>query len=997
MNAIKITSILFLIVCMISLSKSTYATHASGGELIYEQVPGQTNQYRFIFKFYRSCGDPAIPGNQAATAPTSMPLCAKNSCGLPAPTLPTMQLYVPVGGVLPNGNIQGAPISYGCPNTGNKCTDLYSSLPGYQEYWYTSIVTLTGDCNNWVFWTYLNARNGNINNLVTPGSQNLFVETTFDNSNGKNNNSSPYFSNPPIPFLCVNMPYTYNNGAIDVDNDSLTFESIAPRNQSGCNYNPNAIFLNPWTATEPFNTNNTFNVNPITGETSFTAATQGIYVITIKVNEWRNGVLIGYVLRDIQMYVGPCNSPTPTGLIDTNTIVGGQMINGIIEGCAGDTLKFCYNMTSTNPNAILVASDNHNVATPGADITYTGTYTQNMQGCFSWATSVLDTGLHILTVTIKDSSCPPNGFILSGSLTIPIRINPITQAFGDTIMCNGGAAQLQAYGGSSFIWTVLPGGDNIGSLSCTNCPNPIATPSTTTSYVVTSDLVSICNKSVDTVVVQVAPNPNITITPNSTTCVNADFQLNASAGPPGPNYTYSWAPATYLNDPNIPNPIVHNPQGTITYTVTVIPNNLAACQSTATVTINVLLGFDIGNHDTTICDGDVVQITGGGDPLYTYQWTPATFVSNPNILTPTITPTPFGDYPYTVTASYPGCPDSTKNITITVEPIPVVNAGPDLLMCTGDTLHIHGLVTPLRFNGYSYSWSPISDIDFPTELDIVFDGASNTTLTLSATTPAGCSSTDFMIVTVKSPSFITAFSDKAICPNDSVKIYAIGSSGFYEWWPKDFITKTQNDTIIVKPITSTDFFVMGVDTDGCLDTAKVSIIVNPDAVLDAGDTQIIYPGESAQLYASGNCSFFQWSPPYALSDTKIQNPIATPSVSTRYFVTASTEAGCSVIDSVDVLVSPESIIELPNAFSPGAGTSINDELRIIVKGIVKLNSFKLFNRWGEEVFSTSDIEKGWNGQYKGKPQPIGVYVYVIDAVSQSGKRFYKQGNVTLIR
>ena len=125
--------------------------------------------------------------------------------------------------------------------------------------------------------------------------------------------------------------------------------------------------------------------------------------------------------------------------------------------------------------------------------------------------------------------------------------------------------------------------------------------------------------------------------------------------------------------------------------------------------------------------------------------------------------------------------------------------------------------------------------------------------------------------------------------------------------------------------------------------------------------------------------------------------MASPSVTTRYFVTARTEAGCDMIDSVDVLVSPESIIELPNAFSPGSGTSINDELRIMVRGIVSLNSFKIFNRWGEEVFSTTDITKGWNGQYKGKPQPLGAYVYVVDAVSQSGKRFTKKGNVTLFR
>lgn len=983
----KVLFITLLAIILGSFSKNVFATHAAGGELIYELMPGQANQYRFIFKFYRDCSGTGAPG--------TFTLCYTNSCGA-AITSVTMPLHVAAGQVLPNGNIQGAPVGTGCPGYASTCNG--GILPGYQEWWYSTIITLPTQCNNWRFWTTLCCRNNGIDNLNTPGSQNIFIEATFDNTNGKNLNSSPYFSNPPIPFMCINLPYSYNNGAIDPDNDSLVFESIEPRTQSGCNANPATGIMmaiyNP--INYPFPSVG-FNVDPVTGATNYTATQQGEYVITIKVSEYRNNVLIGYVLRDIQIVVGNCNTPTPTGALDPNTLVGGVLQNGIINGCAGDSLKFCFNLTSTNPIAVLVATDNGAQAAPGAQITYTGALTNAMQGCLEWGTSVLDTGLHILTITIKDSSCQPPGFVLTGVFSIPIRIHPITQAFGDTTMCNGGQAQLQVYGGTSFTWTVLPGGDNIGSLSCTNCPNPIASPTTTTYYVVTSDLINYCNKSIDTVLVQVAPIPTINITPTTTTCVNALLQLNAQASPLGANYAYYWTPATYLNDPNIPNPIVQYPQNNITYTVTVIPNNLAACQATATVTVNVINGFDIITPDTTICDGNGVQIVATGNPQYTYTWTPATNVSNASIINPIISPTPFGVYPYTLTATYPGCPDSSQTITITVEPVPQVSAGPDLTMCVGDTVHIHGVVNPPGFPSYTYSWVPVSDIDFPSVLDIVFDGVSTTTLTLTATTPNGCTSNDAMIVTVKSPAFVQAFSDKAICPRDSVTIYALGSVGFYKWWPEDYITYQNHDTIKVKPITTTDFFVTGVDIDGCLDTAKVTVIVNPEGVLDAGETHVIYPGETAQLYANGNCSFFTWSPPFGLSSTDVKNPIASPSVSTRYFVTATTENGCAYTDSVDVLVSPESIIELPNAFTPGSGTSINDELRILLRGVANLNSFRIFNRWGQEVFSTTDINQGWNGQYKGKIQPMGVYVYVIDAVTQSGKRFYKQGNVTLIR
>ena len=75
----------------------------------------------------------------------------------------------------------------------------------------------------------------------------------------------------------------------------------------------------------------------------------------------------------------------------------------------------------------------------------------------------------------------------------------------------------------------------------------------------------------------------------------------------------------------------------------------------------------------------------------------------------------------------------------------------------------------------------------------------------------------------------------------------------------------------------------------------------------------------------------------------------------------------------------------------------NDIFKLNKRGIATLKAFKIYNRWGNLVFETTNVEEGWDGTYKGTPQPMGVYVYQIDAVTNSGKRFTKQGNVTLIR
>jgi gliding motility-associated-like protein len=125
------------------------------------------------------------------------------------------------------------------------------------------------------------------------------------------------------------------------------------------------------------------------------------------------------------------------------------------------------------------------------------------------------------------------------------------------------------------------------------------------------------------------------------------------------------------------------------------------------------------------------------------------------------------------------------------------------------------------------------------------------------------------------------------------------------------------------------------------------------------------------------------------------NPIATPEVSTKYVVRAATENGCKAVDSINVIVDYETLIDLPNAFSPGSG--VNNEFKIIKRGIANLNYFRIFNRWGNMVFETTNIDEGWDGTYKGVPQNIGVFVYQVQAVTQSGKIFTKQGNVTLLR
>jgi len=972
----------FIVLCGMLGSLETRASHAAGGEVLYEHISGLN--YRILFKFYRDCG--------GISAPTAAQLCYSNNMGLN----PTSVSMPKVSGP----NI----VSNGCPNFQNTCLNPNSPVPGYEEHIYEVTLNLASHPTaTWRFWVYVSARNsmdwmqGGL--LTIDATLDLSV-TTLDNS--------PYFSVKPVPYCCVGVPFTFNNGAVDVNGDSLYFESVQPISMSCSPWSPqllNYTGFPPGQTGNPLNnpipTGNTFVLNSQTGAISFTPTNAGTGVITIKCSSYRNGQLIGHVKRDIQVVVVANCSPgvVPPAPVDSTSLVNANLDSlGQVKACSGDSLAFCVKLGSTDTGAVLVPYSNIAVAMPGGVINYTGTFTDSITACVGWQTSLQSTGLHVLVLTLIDSSCKPPGILYTYTFSIPVFIDSSIKAFGDTIICAGEQAPLLAIGGGTKYWSVLPGGSPVSSLSCNPCNNPIATPTLPTYYVVEG-----CDR--DTVFVDIAAVPTLVSTRDTTTCVNGSVQLSVSASPVGQTYDYSWSPSNFLSNATISNPVVQNPTTCQTYVVTVTPYGatgpLAACAVQDTVVVDVLTGFSLNAYDTILCDGENTAITGVDAPSscfgrqYSYTWTPTVGVNPSNTLNTTITPTvPGGSY--SVIASYPGCPDSMITISVIMDPVPVVDAGQDREMCLGDTIHLNSTVFPDTIP-YTVTWLPGADMDNNTARNPVYRGKTTQTLNVKYVTPNGCEDDDDVLITVNNVDFLQLNGDRAICPGDTTGLSVLGGVS-YVWSPNYFISDTGNVTsVLVYPPVSQQYQVIGRDIKGCYDTATANVVVYPGSVVDAGEDVTIYPGESVMLYADGNCSLFDWFPPSGLSDTKVKNPVAQPTATTRYYVNAQTENGCPTLDSVTVIVSNESLIDLPNAFSPGSGTSVNDLLQIRRRGEVTLKRWDIYNRWGEKVFTTNDIDAGWDGRFNNKPQPLGTYVYVIEAETSTGKRFYKQGNVTLVR
>lgn len=184
---------------------------------------------------------------------------------------------------------------------------------------------------------------------------------------------------------------------------------------------------------------------------------------------------------------------------------------------------------------------------------------------------------------------------------------------------------------------------------------------------------------------------------------------------------------------------------------------------------------------------------------------------------------------------------------------------------------------------------------------------------------------------------------------------------------------------------------------GCRDTITQTVPI-PYFDPNAGNDTIIVLGYTFKLQGSG-CQFYQWVPPTYLSDPNIANPLTNfPARGTyQYILLGSSKEGCTGSDTVNIQVVDDGTIFVPNAFSPN-GDGLNDNLEPIIIGISRINYFRIYNRFGQEVYSVAtENYPSWNGNFNGKQCDMGTYFYMLDAIDAFGKKVQKKGDITLIR
>ena len=519
--------VLFLLFAF--LGNDAKASHIMGADISYSCIPGTNNQYLVTFKFYRDCTGIPTPGT------FTLNVNSPSGCG-GAPFTVTLN---PVAG---ETSIDVTPL---CPSLRhcNVCNPNAQLKPQgdcdfiYQGVEYTKfegIVTLPANCTDWSLSITHGARNAAVTNLAS--GANIFIEANLNNTITPCNNSV-VFTELPVPYICENQLYNYNHGAFDADGDSIVYTFIQPLGTGGNPIN----YTGSLSITNPLNLIGNFGFNNQNGQLTFTPDGQQVAVMAVKACEYRNQVLIGCVIRDIQVVVIQCASnqvaPSPSPIFNMNSI--GYLIDSTTIGvCPGNQLRWSITGVDGNQLDSVYLSTNISTVLPGATYTVQGNNPTTIN--FRWTPTAADTGLHTYTLTLKDNHCP---IYSSQTFGYSILVNKEVKASPDTITCTAaGPIILTARGGNEFKWRpnkyII---DASGPDSSWIKINPL----TSTQYVVKS---TDCNNE-DTVNVTVVPSFSFNTNPayDTTICKYQTVPLQVKPDLTFGPYTYKWSPADSLS------------------------------------------------------------------------------------------------------------------------------------------------------------------------------------------------------------------------------------------------------------------------------------------------------------------------------------------------------------------------------------------------------------------------------------------------------------------
>lgn len=539
--------------------------------------------------------------------------------------------------------------------------------------------------------------------VATPGLNFCWTPTTYLNNP---NSPSPVTSTPQsITYYLTSLSSGTNlitNGNFSAGNTGFTSQYIyAANNTTEGEYfvgtNPQA--WNPLAPTCPDHTSGNGNMMLVNGSPIPNAEV------------WKTSVTVTPNTNyTFSTWICPVSNPNPAQLafsINGNSI--GSLITAALPTC--NWIQFYTTWNSGSATTATISIINKNIIAFGNDF-------------------ALD-DISFAPFTVKRDS---------------VRINvdnPVVTTNNDATICEGTQVQLTTTGAAAYSWSPATG------LSNPNVANPIATPLTTTEYIVTGTTTNNCTAK-DTVLITVNPKPIVTITNDTTICQNASVQLLATGGT-----SYVWTPAGSLSNPAIANPVA-TPATNTKYFVTV--TNAANCSTIDSVSIDVraVNNFTV-NPPVDVCLLNTVQLNASGGDVY--NWSPAASLDNPAIANPFASP--LSTTPYSVTITDTVCNNTaTLSTTVTVLPLPVITASSSNdIDCSNNQSQL------MATGGVQYSWSPAASLSNASIVNPVATPLTTTEYIVTGEDINGCTNKDSVLVNVTSTNAGGYLMPTAFTPN----------------------------------------------------------------------------------------------------------------------------------------------------------------------------------------------------------------------------------------
>jgi gliding motility-associated-like protein len=861
-------------------SFSSKASHIVGGEIYYDYLGG--NNYRFYIALYRDCA------STGASYDSPLPLSVFTGSGI---RISDENVTFPGSTVLPiifNNPCITAPTGI--------CTERAI---------YTVILNLPPSVSGYIIAYQRCCRGPNITNLVNPDDTGLTIKAIIPpGAQNQYINSSARFVNYPPLVICNNENLNFDHSATDPDGDSLSYELVTPH--AGANsFNPapnpipnppypNVTWGGSFNQAIPLGPGSTTTINPTTGQLFVDANNLGLYVVGIRVNEWRNGVLISYVTRDFLFRVVNCNVQLSAEVTEQ------EDTPGFISYCQG--LNFTFDNQSFGATS------------------------------YYW-----DFGVNGITTDNSTAFEPTYTFPQPGTYHVMLVANP--------------------------GW-----------------------PCTDTTYV---DLT--------------LENPfNIDFSFIDSTCFidnTLDFQSQIINGPPTTQFSWDFGNATpaTATTANVSNVAFNSSTGNV---VTLI-GTYSVCADTISKPVfffdkpDPQVGFQ-PNHE---CMGYTQTFLNNSSGSTNYSWdfgVPGITTDVSTAVSPTYTFPAEGTYPITLIASSgPNCTDTmVQNITI-YEPLAVSFTHNDSLCVSTNSFNFAGNVSGPSITTYSWDFGSHANPPNATSLNVnnvVFDtsGIFPVTLTASFLNCSASSQSEVFIFSVPTIGF--TISDELKCepyPAQFINLSHYEAPLLYYWTFGDGGTSTEENPLHIYQNAGTYSVELTIiSTIGCVDTFSLlqqdfsTIRPKPIAGFSVDKTETNICDSRVQF-----TDLSQGASQVSYYFGELNAGSTDPNPSHTYFTDGMhyprqlviNEFGCRDTAFVGIAIEPF-VVYVPNTFTPDGNEYNNDFYPKLALDPVEWE-MKIFNRWGEEVYRSTNIGEHWDGTFSGLPCKEDIYSYVIRYVS----------------